>query len=273
MHRERRSGAPLVASTSTLRLTSSAISAGNIWRWPSAQRYSIATLKFGADKRFFERELLRVDVVVHGRHSHEQQPHSHLRQRLIVTGRIAALAADPSNGRAMFWNLGVRRSTKPLAALGALDRRVGVMGGAISSVSSSISVTSSQYAGAARAAAPRPVGFPGRPRADARRGACQACARPRGPAAARSFAGLAVQASIRSLGQLTQDDHQLVIAIILRQLQTKRLQGEGSSVQVGGHNPFRDAVGVFDLDVHAGRSSTEIDLEARPIVRDAGIEM
>jgi hypothetical protein len=128
-------------------LTSSAISAGNIWRWPSAQRYSIATLKFGADKRFFERELLRVDVVVHGRHSHEQQPHSHLRQRLIVTGRIAALAADPSNGRAMFWNLGVRRSTKPLAALGALDRRVGVMGGPISSVSSSISVTSSTVRG------------------------------------------------------------------------------------------------------------------------------
>ena len=40
-------------------------------------------LKFEADRHFFERALDDVDVVVHGRHSHEQQPHSHLRRRLI----------------------------------------------------------------------------------------------------------------------------------------------------------------------------------------------
>jgi len=61
-------------------------------------------LRFEADQRFFERGLDRVDVVVHGRHSHEQQPHSHLRRRLILTGRIPALAADPSNAKALFWN-------------------------------------------------------------------------------------------------------------------------------------------------------------------------
>src|SRR5512146_97113 len=86
-------------------------------------------LKFSADKRFFERELERVDVVVHGRHSHEQQPHSRLRQRLIVTRRVGALAADPSNGRAMFWNPGGASLDEALAALGAPNRRVGVIGG------------------------------------------------------------------------------------------------------------------------------------------------
>ena len=32
------------------------------------------SLKFEADQRFFERGLDGVDVVVHGRHSQEQQP-------------------------------------------------------------------------------------------------------------------------------------------------------------------------------------------------------
>ena len=41
------------------------------------------SLKFDADRRFFERGLDNVDVVVHGRHSHEQQPHSYLRRRLV----------------------------------------------------------------------------------------------------------------------------------------------------------------------------------------------
>src|ERR1700726_3242720 len=62
------------------------------------------SLKFEADQRFFERGLDRVDVVVHGRHSHEQQPRSHLRRRLILTRQIPALAADPSNEKALFWN-------------------------------------------------------------------------------------------------------------------------------------------------------------------------
>jgi hypothetical protein len=33
------------------------------------------SLKFEADQRFFADGLDKVDVVVHGRHSHEQQPH------------------------------------------------------------------------------------------------------------------------------------------------------------------------------------------------------
>lgn len=86
------------------------------------------TLKFEADKRFFERGLDRVDVVVHGRHSHEQQPHSHLRQRLIVTRQVTALAADPSNEKARFWNPAGASFDEALAALGSPYRRVGIVG-------------------------------------------------------------------------------------------------------------------------------------------------
>jgi dihydrofolate reductase len=87
------------------------------------------TLKFAADKRFFERGLDGVDVVVHGRHSHEQQPHSHLRRRLIVTRHVAALAVDPSNEKAMFWNPSGASFDEALTALGSPDRRVGIAGG------------------------------------------------------------------------------------------------------------------------------------------------
>ena len=40
-------------------------------------------LKFEADQNFFERGLDGVDVVVHGRHSHERQRRSDLRRRLL----------------------------------------------------------------------------------------------------------------------------------------------------------------------------------------------
>jgi dihydrofolate reductase len=86
-------------------------------------------LKFEADQRFFERGLDAVDVVVHGRHSHEQQPRSHLRRRLILTRDIPAIAADPSNENALFWNPAGASFEQALAALAAPDARVGIIGG------------------------------------------------------------------------------------------------------------------------------------------------
>jgi hypothetical protein len=62
------------------------------------------TLMFEGDQHFFERGLDGVDVVVHGRHSKERQRRSHLRRRLILTRQIPAIAADPSNDKALFWN-------------------------------------------------------------------------------------------------------------------------------------------------------------------------
>jgi dihydrofolate reductase len=86
-------------------------------------------LKLEADQRFFERGLDRVDIVVHGRHSHERQPHSHLRRRLIVTRRVPALAADPLDAKALHWNPAGASLEQALATLGAPAARVGVVGG------------------------------------------------------------------------------------------------------------------------------------------------
>jgi hypothetical protein len=87
------------------------------------------SLKFGADRQFFECGLDGVDVAVHGRHSHEQQPRSYLRHRLIVTRQVPAIAADPSNEQALFWNPTGASFEEALAALGIPDGNVGIVGG------------------------------------------------------------------------------------------------------------------------------------------------
>jgi hypothetical protein len=86
-------------------------------------------LKFEADRNLFERGLDGVDVVVHGRHSHEHQRHSDLRRRLILTRKIAAIANDPLNKKALFWNPAGASLEQAMAVLGAADGSVGVIGG------------------------------------------------------------------------------------------------------------------------------------------------
>src|SRR5271166_3399034 len=49
------------------------------------------SLKLEADQRFFERALDRAAVVVHGRMSHEGQPNSPKRRRLLLTEGIALI--------------------------------------------------------------------------------------------------------------------------------------------------------------------------------------
>jgi dihydrofolate reductase len=61
-------------------------------------------LKFEGDKKFFSAALDRADLIVHGRHSHEDQPNSRLRKRIILTRKIGAIAPDPSNPKTIFWN-------------------------------------------------------------------------------------------------------------------------------------------------------------------------
>jgi dihydrofolate reductase len=86
-------------------------------------------LKFDADQRFFEHGLDGADAVVHGRHSHERQPHSHLRRRLIMTRQVPALAADPSNDKALFWNPAGASFEEAWAALGVPGGSLAVIGG------------------------------------------------------------------------------------------------------------------------------------------------
>ena len=87
------------------------------------------SLKFEADQAFFERGLDGVDVVVHGRHSHESQRHSDLRRRLILTRSVSTIAADPSNKKALFWNPAGASLEQATAVLGVRDGSVGVIGG------------------------------------------------------------------------------------------------------------------------------------------------
>jgi dihydrofolate reductase len=86
-------------------------------------------LKLDADQRFFEQGLDGVEAVVHGRHSHERQPHSHLRRRLIMTRRIPVLAADPSNEKALLWNPAGASFEEAWAALRVPDGSLAVIGG------------------------------------------------------------------------------------------------------------------------------------------------
>jgi hypothetical protein len=62
------------------------------------------SLKFDGDKRFFDAALDHAALIVHGRHSHEGQPNSPKRKRLILTGKIASLAVDPELPNASLWN-------------------------------------------------------------------------------------------------------------------------------------------------------------------------
>ena len=61
-------------------------------------------LKIEGDKRFFTSALDHADLVVHGRHSGEEQPNAPKRRRLILTGKVATIAPDPSNPKALLWN-------------------------------------------------------------------------------------------------------------------------------------------------------------------------
>jgi dihydrofolate reductase len=87
------------------------------------------SLKFTADQHFFERGLDGVDVVVHGRHSHERQPRSHLRRRLILTRQVPSIVADPSNERTLFWNPAGASFEQAMAVLGVPDGSIGIIGG------------------------------------------------------------------------------------------------------------------------------------------------
>jgi len=97
----------------------------------TADRVMPPSLIFDADKHFFERGLDGVDVVVHGRHSHEQQEHSPQRRRLILTRRVAGLEQHSSNRLALWWNPAGALLSKALAAIGVPDdASIGVIGGA-----------------------------------------------------------------------------------------------------------------------------------------------
>jgi dihydrofolate reductase len=86
-------------------------------------------LIFEADKRYYERELDRVDAVIQGRNSYENQPNSARRRRLLVTHRVAALAPDPDHPNSFLWNPVGASLDGACAALGLTAGTLGIVGG------------------------------------------------------------------------------------------------------------------------------------------------
>jgi dihydrofolate reductase len=88
-----------------------------------------ASLQFEADRRHFEDGLDHADAVVNGRHSHEGDPNSMSRRRLVLTRQVAGLAADPHNSKAQHWNPAGASFEAACAAVGLSSGTVAIIGG------------------------------------------------------------------------------------------------------------------------------------------------
>jgi dihydrofolate reductase len=86
-------------------------------------------LKIEGDKNFFTAALDRADLIVHGRHSGEDQPNSPKRTRIILTRRVAALASDPANPKATLWNPAGASFEQAADAAGVRSGTVAIIGG------------------------------------------------------------------------------------------------------------------------------------------------
>jgi hypothetical protein len=87
------------------------------------------SLKFEADQRFFLEALDRVAMVAHGRFSHERQPDSHTRRRLILTRRAPDLAPDPGCSNTWLWNPAGATLEDACAAAGCEAGTLAIAGG------------------------------------------------------------------------------------------------------------------------------------------------
>lgn len=89
------------------------------------------SLKFEGDKLFFEQALDRAALIVHGRNSHEQQPNSPNRKRLIMTRKIEALTVDPEMPNATLWNPERASFDDACAFAGVSSGTVAIIGGPV----------------------------------------------------------------------------------------------------------------------------------------------
>jgi hypothetical protein len=89
------------------------------------------SLKFEGDKQFFTAALDHADLIVHGRHSFEDQPNSPRRKRIAVTRTVDAIAPDPSNPKATLWNPAGAPFEAACARAGVIHGMVAIIGGPI----------------------------------------------------------------------------------------------------------------------------------------------
>src|ERR1700743_3260072 len=86
-------------------------------------------LKIEGDKNFFTAALDRADLLVHGRHSGEDQPNSPKRTGIILTRKVAALAPDPDNPKATLWNPAGASFEQAAEAAGVRSGLTAIIGG------------------------------------------------------------------------------------------------------------------------------------------------
>ena len=86
-------------------------------------------LMFEADQVYFEAALDRYDVMVHGRNSQEPHRNAPARRRVIATRRIADVAPDAVNPKAVLWNPAGPPLQRALDLLGVPNATIAVIGG------------------------------------------------------------------------------------------------------------------------------------------------
>ena len=95
----------------------------------NADRVMPDEMKFEADNKFFTAALDRADLIVHGRHSQEDQPNTPNRKRIILTQRVRTIAPDPGNTKATLWNPSEESFEAACAAAGVSSGTVAIIGG------------------------------------------------------------------------------------------------------------------------------------------------
>ena len=88
-----------------------------------------AALRNKADHRFFVDGLRRANIVVHGRHSGDNDPQSIARRRVIVTRSVDTCAPHPDIKNAVLWNPAGASIEDAAALMGISDGMAAVIGG------------------------------------------------------------------------------------------------------------------------------------------------
>jgi len=87
-------------------------------------------LKHESDARFFRQGLDHAALVVHGRHSHEQQGSvSDERKRLVVTDRTLGFTGHPNLPNAWVWNPASMPFAEACRQIGVTGGKIAVIGG------------------------------------------------------------------------------------------------------------------------------------------------
>ncbi|HUC46077.1 MAG TPA: dihydrofolate reductase [Hyphomicrobiaceae bacterium] len=92
-------------------------------------RRMVDELKVEADSRYFLRGLDQAVLVVHGRHSQEDDAKAAHRRRLILTQAVADLGKHPTLPNALFWNPAGIPFLEACGKCGLIQGRVAVTGG------------------------------------------------------------------------------------------------------------------------------------------------